>query len=161
MTTTTAIHFTQADEREREREDSCWYTFSSSGNDLVAMVTKGKRTIGVYADGEMRIEVYTKNGNDFVQEGTIRYCDDLEEFGVTKDSDLWGLPYSSDAMPDMVGPNANGYYYVVVHNSWFDLYEEVNSEHLDAVCDTLTQAVRTAFAIINDDDDELWGTLSE
>lgn len=155
---TITLEWSQDDERSIEREDSCWYTFSGSGHDLIVRVKRGDRTIEVYADGEMRFEAYKRNleGTEFVHEGTIRYFQDLSEFGVVKDSDLWGLPYASDLMPDMTGPNRFGYYYVTVNNSWFDLYSE-DGEHLDCVNHELSEAISQAVAIIDDDTDELWG----
>lgn len=154
MTTTINIEWAQPDEREDEREDSCWYTYWS-GHDLVAYVMKGERTVTIHADGEMRIEAYKKVGEEYVYEGVIRYSDDLEEFGITKDSDLWGLDHVPDTDLDMRGPNRNGYYYVIDNNSWFDLYTE-EGEHLDCVCDVLTDAIESATYIVNDDEDELW-----
>lgn len=153
---TIILSWSQPDERSENREDSCWYTYAS-GHDCVVLVTKGDRTLSVCADGEMRFEAYKRNADEeFIHEGTIRYSDQLEEFGVREDSDLWGLPDASNIMPDMTGPNRFGYYYVGVNNSWFDLYSE-EGEHLDCVRDTLSDAIETATEIINDDTDELWG----
>lgn len=159
MTTTINIEWVQPDEREQEREDSCWYTHQSE-HDLVAYVAKGERTVAIHADGEMRIDAYKKVGLEYLHEGTIRYCDDLSDFGITKDSDLWGLPHASHDYLDLVGPNAEGFYLSVANNSWFDLYSE-DGEHLDCVCDTLSHAIEVATNIINDDEDELWANLSE
>lgn len=157
MTTTINIEWIQPDEREQGREDSCWYTYWSS-HDLVANVSRGNRAVAIHADGEMRIEAYKRNADEeFIQEGVIRYSDELEEYGVTRDSDLWGLPDASHIRFDMVGPNSNGYYYVIDNNSWYDLYSE-EGEHLDCVCDTLSMAIEIATNIINDDDEELWST---
>lgn len=152
MTTTIRIEWIQPDEREQEREDSCWYTYSASGHDLVAYVTNGERTVSIYADGEMRIEAYKKVGLEYVHEGTIRYCDQLREFGVLKDSDLWGLPDESYVMPDMVGPNDAGYYYFFAHTSWFDLYNEEGDSL--AVCHTtLSHALEVAANNTNDEEE--------
>lgn len=155
MTTTINIEWVQPDEREEGREDSCWYTYWSE-HDLVAYVKRGERTVAIHADGEMRIDAYKKVGMEYLHDGTVRYSDDLEEYGITRDSDLWGLPMASHEYLDLVGPNDNGYYYSIVHNSWFDLYSE-EGEHLDCVCDTLSQAIEVATSIINDDE-ELWST---
>ena len=157
MTTTINIEWVQHDEREQEREDSCWYTWIS-GHDLIAYVTKDGRTIAIYVDGEMRIDAYKQVGMEYLHEGTIRYCDELSDFGITKDSDLWGLPDASHIRFDMVGPNSNGYYYVISNNSWFDLYTEEGQSL--AVCHTLSHAIEVATNIINDDE-ELWANLSE
>ena len=157
MTTTINIEWVQHDQREQGREDSCWYTWSSE-HDLVAYVSKGERTIAIHADGQMRIDAFLPVGLEYLHEGTIRYCDELEEFGILKDLDLWGLPDASHIRFDMVGPNSNGYYYVIDNNSWFDLYSE-DGEHLDCVCHTLTEAIEQATKIINDDNDELWNEL--
>lgn len=150
MTTTININWVQPDERDQEREDSCWYTYASQ-SDLVAYVTNGERTIGIYADGEMRIEAYMKVGLEYVHQGTVRYCDDLADFGIRKDSDLWGLPHVSHDYLDLVGPNAEGFYLSIVNNSWFDLYPD-DGDSL-AVCHTLTHAIEVATNIINDEEE--------
>lgn len=154
MTTTVNISWAQPDERDDGREDSCWYTYASM-SDLVAHVTNGERTIGIYADGEMRIGVYSKVEDEFVYHGLVRYCDELETYGVDTDNDLWGLP-SVSGMFDLCGPNTNGFYYRIDNNSWFDLYEDSTGTHLDCVCDTLSRAIEMATVIINDDSDEIW-----
>ena len=163
MTTDTiSFNWVQPDEREQGREDSCWYTFTGSGHDVVAHVSRGERVISVYADGEMRIEGYRKDGDRFVHEGVIRYFEDLSDYGIESDDDLWGLPVARtlDDGFDLHGPNKAGYYFLIDQNSWFDLYSE-DGEHLDCVRDTLTSAIETAVEIINNDDDELWANLSE
>jgi hypothetical protein len=162
MTTDTiSFDWSQPDEREQGREDSCWYTYSASGHDLVAYVRRGERVIAISSDGEMRIEAYRKDGEDFIIEGVARYCDDLSDYGIERDDDLWGLPSAPRADEyDLQGPNKAGYYFLIDHNSWYDLYTE-DGEHLDCVRDTLTSAIETAVEIINNDDDELWTNLSE
>lgn len=157
MTTTIDMEWIQPDEREDKREDSCWYTFSGFGHDLVVTVRRGERAVSVYADGEMNIRVYEKTEGKLVELGRIRHCDDLTDFDITTDSDLWGLPHV-DGYMDMNGPNKNGHYFEFVHNSWFDLYAGEDGEHLDAVCHELSDAISQATAIIEDNNDEIWKT---
>jgi len=162
MTTDTiSFDWAQPDEREQGREDSCWYTFTGSAHDIVTHVSRGERVIDIYVDGEMRIDAFRKEGDDFVHQGTVRYCDDLSDYGIERDDDLWGLPDAPRAEGyDLQGPNKAGYYFLIDHNSWYDLYTE-DGEHLDCVRDTLTSAIETAVEIINDDSDEVWANLSE
>jgi len=162
MTTDTiSFDWAQPDEREQGREDSCWYTFTGSAHDIVTHVSRGERVIDIYVDGEMRIDAFRKEGDDFVHQGTVRYCDDLSDYGIERDDDLWGLPDAPRADEyDLQGPNKAGYYFLIDHNSWYDLYTE-DGEHLDCVRDTLTSAIETAVEIINDDSDEVWANLSE
>jgi len=156
VTTTIEITWDQPDERPDGREDSAWYTFGH-GHDLVATVRQGERTISVYADGEMDMSVVEKQGDSFQEIGRVRYCEQLAEFGITQDNDLWGLePVENEY--DLSGPNRAGLYFRIHHNSWFDLYSE-DGEHLDCVCHTLTEAIEQATKIINDDNDELWNEL--
>ncbi len=169
MTTDTiSFDWAQPDEREQGREDSCWYTFTGSAHDLVVRVGRGERSIGIYADGEMRIGAFRKEGDDFDHQGTIRYCDDLSDYGIERDDDLWGLPYAPrDGGYDLQGPNKTGHYFLIDHNSWFDLYTEdtmtgdlvYGGEHLDCVRDTLTSALETAMELL--DDETIWANLSE
>ncbi|MGA1753748.1 MAG: hypothetical protein ACO395_10435 [Pontimonas sp.] len=162
MTTNTiSFDWAQPDEREQGREDSCWYTFTGSAHDIVTHVSRGERVIDIYVDGEMRIGAFRKEGDDFVHQGTVRYCDDLSDYGIERDDDLWGLPDAPRADEYYLqGPNKAGYYFLIDHNSWYDLYTE-DGEHLDCVRDTLTSAIETAVEIINDDTDEVWANLSE
>jgi hypothetical protein len=157
MTTTTEIHFEwgQPDDRLYGREDSCWYT-GGYGHDLVVHVRRADRLISVFVDGEMDIRVYERGdgATDFSDAGRIRYDDAFAEFGVEKDSDLWGLPFV-EGESDLRGPNKLGYYFDFIHNSWYDLYSE-QGEHLDCVTHSLTEAIECAIKILNDDDDELW-----
>ena len=155
MTTTIDMEWIQPDEREDKREDSCWYTFSGHGHDLVVTVSRGERAISVYSDGEMDIRAYIKNGDKFEEVGSVRSCEELADYGVVTDDDLWGLNHV-DGEYDMSGPNKSGYYFQFVHNSWFDLYTE-ESDSL-AVCHTLSHAIEVATNIVNDDEDELWKT---
>lgn len=159
MSITINLEWSQADERNEKREDSAWYTFGH-GHDLVVTVRQGERTISIYADGEMDMSVVEKQGDEFQEIGRVRYCEQLAEFGITQDDDLWGLePVENEY--DLSGPNRAGLYFRIHHNSWFDLYEGEDGEHLDAVCHTLTEAIELATKIVTDDTDELWTNLSE
>jgi hypothetical protein len=151
MTTTINVEWAQPDEREDKREDSAWYTYGN-GHDLVAYVMKGEREIAIYADGEMNISVMEKSDNGYSEMGRIRYSDDLPQYGITEDDDLWGLEPVLDEY-DLSGPNKAGFYFRIHHNSWFDLYESQDGEHLDAVCHTLTEAIAEATKIVSDDGD--------
>lgn len=150
--TTINLSWAQPDERNEYRHDSCWYTYGQ-GHDLIVTVSRGDREIGVYADGEMDIRVFTQEDGKFAEFGRIRYCEDLAEYGITTDPDLWGLPYVDDT--DLQGPNKAGFFFRFDHNSWFDLYS-ADGEHLDCVNHELGDAIGQATAIIDDDTDELW-----
>lgn len=152
---TITLDWFQPDERNEKREDSCWYTHTGSGHDLIVIVSRGDRSISVYADGEMDIRVYEKHGDRFQEIGSIRYFEDLLDYNIKTDDDLWGLAHQ-DGEYDMKGPNRNGYYFQFVHNSWFDLYGGNDDNHLDCVHDALSDAIAQATTIINDDTDEAW-----
>lgn len=143
------LEWFQPDERSDGREDSCWYTFGH-GHDAVVSVSRGDQTISIYADGEMDIRVYERQDNGFQEVGRVRYFDQLSEYGITTDEDLWGLNPTDD-LPDTKGPNKAGYYFEFINNSWFDLYEGEDGEHLDAVSHTLSDAISQAIAIITEE----------
>lgn len=158
--TTVQMEWAQPDERSEGRDDPAWYTYAD-GHDLVVRVTKGDRQIGIYADGEMRIRVYRMESGNLEQQGVIRYFDQLGEYGIKNDTDLvdmTSLPWV-DGYMDTYGPNPQGFYYGLDHNSWFDLYTD--DEHLDCVHHSLTEAIEQAAKIVNDDLDELWANLEE
>lgn len=151
MTDTLDLRWYQTDERPQNREDSMWYTFGYGGHDLIVSVGNGENSVSIYADGEMRIQAFTKEGDSFVFQGIIRYCDQLEEYGIRADDDLWGLPDNSrpDGF-DVQGPNGARYYFQIDNNSWFDIYNDEDGEHLDCVCDTLSMAIEQAGNILAD-----------
>ena len=135
------LDWSQPDERPRGREDAVWYTFSGSNSDPVVSVSKGDRQVLICADGEMRVLVYNEIGKPEAGHDIIRYCEDFDEYGLSDDADIvsafdkgrieWG------------------------DNPWFDLYiengETQESDHLDCVCHTLSEAIACAAKIINDD----------
>lgn len=163
MTTDTiSLSWEQPDERSDGRDDAAWYT-CGDGHDLVARVIKGGRSIGVYADGEMRICVYRMGDDGRLQDyGVIRYCEELDEYGIANDADLAAIQRFPQVKGylDTYGPNNDGFYYGMDHNSWFDLYDG-SGEHLDCVHHSLTEAIEQATKIINDDTDELWTGADE
>ena len=145
------IKWIQPDEREDGRDDPAWYTFSGTGSDLVCFVEMDDgRYIKVYADGEMDIRVYSREGERYEEAGRIRYCENLPEFGLNADSDLISLGQLDPVERDLVGPNKAGYYFDFIHNSWFDLYDGETDEHLDAVCHSLTEAIGAAATMLTE-----------
>lgn len=151
------------DLRSDSKEDALFYD-SGYGHGLVVSVSKGERTVGVYADGEVDIRVYTLEGDEFQEVERLRYCDDnaLASYGVTNDDEIWGLDYVDNAdNPDLRGPNKAGFYFDIVDSNWFDLYSDArnNSDHLDHVSHSLTEAIAEAVGIVNDDSNELWEGL--
>ena len=135
MTTTINITWEQPDERAEGREDSAWYTHSSA-HDAVCTVSNGEREITIYADGEMRAIVD--------DDGTIRYCDQWSEHGITNDAEIFEA--SEDGRIEWV------------NNSWFDLYATDHNVGdfgwLDSVCHSLTEAIEQATVLLSED--ELW-----
>jgi hypothetical protein len=136
------LTWAQPDERNQQREDSCWYTFGH-GHDLVVRVTQGDRTIEIFADGEMDVRVYDKP-NGSTEAGRIRYCEQFPEYGMNNDAEVFEASEAGRIE--------------WIHNSWFDLYSE-DGEHLDVVCHTLTEAIEKATEIINDNTDPVWEVL--
>ena len=138
MTTTINITWSQPDERSDGREDSAWYTYQSE-HDLVVTVSNGERSISVYADGEMRVIVRD-------EDSIIRYFEDWAEHGIKNDAEIFEASESGRIE--------------WVNNSWFDLYADDQSVGdygwLDCVCDTLTDAIQQAIALLSDD--ELWNS---
>ena len=141
MTSTIKITWDQPDERSDGRENSAWYTYQSQ-HDLVVTVSNGERSISVYADGEMRVNVRDDDGEwDY---SVIRYCEEWAEHGINNDAEIFRASEAGRIE--------------WVNNSWFDLYADDQSVGdygwLDCVCDTLTDAIEQATALLSDD--ELW-----
>lgn len=140
--TTIELQWAQPDDRRLGVEDPCWYT-DGLGHTLVVWVTKGDRTIGIYADGEMDVRVYDKpNGSTEV--GRIPHSGMFPMYGVITDKDVFEASEAGRIE--------------WVNNPWFDLYGE-NGEHLDAVCHTLTEAIEQATKIVNDNTHPMWEVL--
>ena len=135
------LSWIQPDERRFGREDSCWYVYGPAGHDLVLWVTRGDRTIGIYADGEMRVIVYDDPTDLLAGQEVVRYSEDWAEHKINNDAEVFEACEAGRIE--------------WANNPWFDLYSE-DGEHLDVVCDTLTQAIESATKIINDDTDEIW-----
>jgi hypothetical protein len=98
-------------EREKLRDDPAFYAWDSGNHQHVATVSLGKRSIDIFCDGEMRAEIYKDNDHK-VHLGTVRYCDDLSDYGFLTDRDL-----------EIAADRINW-----VNNAWFDLYSRDETE---------------------------------
>lgn len=160
MTTQTTLEWIYPDQREDGQEDALFYD-GGYGHALVARVTKGDRSVGIYTDGEVDIHVYALENGQIEQVDRLRSGDDLSDYGVKTDEDLAEIGTAesfSEDLPDVKGPNKSGYYFDVIHNCWFDLYTD--NEHLDVVTHSLTEAIVLATKIVEDDDDPAWETFA-
>lgn len=150
-----SLEWIDADLRPDGCEDPLFYS-GGYGHDPIVRVMNGDRAVKVCCDGDVEYHVYSKitavHGED-VEEGRIRSCSDLQEFGIKTDADIMDLPWVDG---DFYGPTSSGYYLLHVHNSWFDLYSDEHDEHLDVVSQSLTEAIESATKIVLDDADELW-----
>lgn len=162
MTPTITIDFDQPDERPDGREESAWYTFSSTGHDSVLSVANGDRELAIYADGEMDIRVYRLVDGEIEEDyGRIRYCEDFADFGIRNDADLQAISSGDGSNAGglmLAGPwihDGETLYFDFIHNSWFDIYT-LDGDHLDVVCHELSEAIAEATKIVSDDGDDLW-----
>jgi len=135
------------------QEDASFYVWGEiwgEGHTFVAEVTNGDRTIYVYCDGEMRINLWESKeaclrGDD---PEVIRYSDDLCNAGIDTDKKL------SDAFEEGR--------LEWINNAWFDLYadaEGITDGWLNAVNHELNEAISQATGLIRDD--QVWLDLKD
>lgn len=145
MTTTLediSVTWVQADERPQGRENADFYKFATN-SDLVCQVANNYRTIYIYADGELRINVENETGS---HTGVIRYSDDLIKWGITNDTLLENNVYAWNAEP-LLSPYGETVRFTVDNNPWFDLYDS-EGDHLDAVAFSLSEAIDHATQLL-------------
>jgi hypothetical protein len=113
--------------RTRNRQqDAAWYV-DGYGHTWAATVTLDGNAVHVYADGDMRLTHLTHDTE-------IREAGDLIAVGITSDRKL--------AAADRAGK-------LEWHNNaWFDLYDADSGQHLECVCDTLSDAVEAAIEVL-------------
>lgn len=109
-----------------KRTDAAFFV-DGDGHTLIATVVTGDREVQVFADGEMRIDVYSNDeaaqaGDLSELLGTIRTADDLEQYGIRTDDDI--------ASERLVWSN----------NAWFDLYDS-DGTHLNVVSHSIEDAL--------------------
>jgi hypothetical protein len=107
-------------------QDSAFYT-NESGTEVVWDSAPHKRFYVVRA-GEMRIHATDASG---VQH-TIRYTDQLRDFGIKDDAALaeWG--------------NKDEEFFCWINNSWFEVYDSVNKNWYSEPIHSLDEAINFA-----------------
>jgi hypothetical protein len=127
------------------QKDAVW----SYGINLIAEVSleteDGKKySLDIFCDGETRVHAPYKNDDGTYSDDyeVIRYADQWEARGIKTDAEMQKF---SEEMLEL-GHD------IWVHNSWFDLYTEIDgvSEHLDAVTHDIDDAVSQAEAILKE-----------
>lgn len=120
------------------RQDAVWY----HGYGEVAKVTLTTENgdtyaVSIHCDGETKVQL-----PDGFPLTYVRYADEWETIGVNTDKEM------TDFTQKML---ANGVD-IWVHNSWFDIYAEIDGqiEHLDAVTHEITDAHNQARAILQE-----------
>ena len=135
MTPIIDITWYQPDERGIGREDSAWYSYSADHHDIIATVSNGKRSIHIYADGEVRVHL-AYNPADWSQgHDVIRYCDQWKQHNINNDNDIYQM--SEEGLIEWV------------NNSWFDLYADKRGWS-DCVNHTLSDAIASATELLTD-----------
>ncbi len=116
--------------------DPCFYV--DNGHTLVAKVSKDKKVISIYCDGEMRINDF-RDGKD-LPPSVIRYASDLIKLGIESD--------------ELVFEHNESGRFDWVNNAWFDLYSNDDSDGdsgwLDNVTHDLSDAISSAIATIQE-----------
>ena len=108
------------------RQDSAFYT-DNEGTQVVWDKDENKRFY-VVRNGEMRIHY----SPDLESQTVIRYTDQLEEIGVKTDEDLEKFTALGDEM------------FTWIHNSWFEVYDEKDSDFFSDPIHELDEAVKFA-----------------
>ena len=135
----------EATEHEKQFcKDPSFYVWGDE-HQHTATITVGDRTIKVFCDGEMRLNLWDSaeacQRRDEPQ--VIRYCDRLVSAGITTDKEL------SDAF------DAGRIEWV--NNAWFDLYaygDDIEDGWLDCVHHDLDEAILQAAELI--ENNEFW-----
>ena len=118
----------------QDRQDAVWYY----GYGQIAKVSSDKYSVIVRCDGETKVAVPREDGSVEY----VRYADDWEALGVTTDKEM--LDFTNSWLEKGID--------IWVHNSWFDVYVEIDGEeiHLDAVSHEVGEAFRQAEVILEE-----------
>jgi|GEM_PF-4232659 len=143
------IEWHQGNESESGRAMAEWY--KHTGHDMVVSVSDDKgNTITVFADGEMRYNIYEMRDGKIEDVGVVRYWDDFQRWGITTDEDINDLAEADIEWHGgniLLGPNDKGFYIEGINNPWFDAYlyrDGSDPEHLDCVCFDINEALSLA-----------------
>jgi len=142
------ITYEATDEDRTHRQDPAFYVWDANAHQHIATVAMGDRTVRVFCDGEMRLNLWEskearERGDD---PQVIRYCDRLMEAGIDTDEKL--------VKADEAGRIE------WINNAWFDLYaygDDIEDGWLDNVDFELDGMVLYAAEII--EDDERWSQI--
>lgn len=110
------------------RQDPAFYT-DSEGTQVVWDKDENKRFY-VVRNGEMRI--HAKTHAEDTHSEVIRYTDQLESFGINDDEALADWTLKGEEVFDWI------------HNSWFEVYDEKDSDFFSDPIHDLDKAVEFA-----------------
>ena len=105
------------------RQDSAWY--KNGDGDLVVTVSFGERHLDILCVGDMKIAY---------KDTYLRYLQDLLEYGITDDNDLYNL--GDDCW---------------VNNSWFEIYDNGTEEYYEEPIHTVREAISYAITCIQEE----------
>lgn len=144
------IDWHQPNESSNGRKAAEWYLEYNHGK-VVSVTDYDGNTVSVFADGEMRYNIYELQDGEIVEAGVVRYPDQFHRWGIETDSDLFDLPEAEiewGGYNTLKGPTPRGYYVEEINNPWFDLYLYSpygdNADHLDFVCHEIEEALEAA-----------------
>lgn len=129
---------------DAERQEAIWFHGDKRVGEATLERDGNVYRLEIECNGEtlFRVPIEDESGWWDWETTAVRYAEDWEAIGVHTDADLQAVSEKW----------AERGVEVWVHNSWFDLYTELDGEfvHLDAVTHTLTEAEQQAEALLTE-----------